>query len=233
MKKITRYSILTLLISGFSIASAHADAQSPKTLAERFSYGLGTKVAGDIGRMAGTLDADFFIRGLQDQLGGKKLLLTPDQVKSAISDFRQQQMQARKKEMQQQSSKNSAEGNTFLAHNKTLPGVVTTASGLQYKIMKPGHGAKPKATDKVKVHYRGTLLDGTEFDSSHKRGQPATFPLNRVIPGWTEGVQLMPVGSQYRFFVPSNLAYGKRGSPPKIGADATLTFDVDLLEIVH
>ena len=128
--------------------------------------------------------------------------------------------------------KNKIEGDAFLAENKNKEGVKTTESGLQYEVITAGEGSKPKATDQVSVHYVGTLIDGTEFDSSHKRGQPATFFLNRVVKGWTEGLQLMPVGSKYRFYIPSELGYGERGAGPKIGPNATLTFEVELLEIV-
>ena len=122
-------------------------------------------------------------------------------------------------------------GEKFLAENKTKEGVKTTPSGLQYKVLKEGSGKSPTATDTVVCHYRGTLLDGTEFDSSYKRGEPAEFPLNHVIPGWTEGVQLMKEGAKYQFFIPSNLAYGSRGAGGVIGPDATLIFEVELIKI--
>jgi len=125
----------------------------------------------------------------------------------------------------------SNKGEKFLAENKTKEGVITTASGLQYKVLTEGSGKSPTATDTVVCHYRGTLLDGTEFDSSYKRGEPAEFPLNHVIPGWTEGVQLMKEGAKYQFFIPSNLAYGSRGAGGVIGPDATLIFEVELIKI--
>ncbi|TAN48397.1 MAG: FKBP-type peptidyl-prolyl cis-trans isomerase [Methylococcaceae bacterium] len=126
---------------------------------------------------------------------------------------------------------NQQEGEAFLAANGKKPGIVTTATGLQYEVLTQGAGAKPSATDSVTVHYRGTTLDGNEFDSSYGRGTPATFPLNHVIAGWTEGLQLMPEGSKYRLFLPANLAYGARGSRPSIGPNATLIFEVELLKI--
>lgn len=128
---------------------------------------------------------------------------------------------------------NKTEGAAFLAENSKKEGVVTTASGLQYQVLTQGDGSKPAATDNVSVHYKGTTLDGKEFDSSYSRGAPATFPLNRVIPGWTEGVQLMPEGSKYRFYIPSDLAYGTRGAGRDIGPNATLIFDVELVKIVQ
>lgn len=126
---------------------------------------------------------------------------------------------------------NKQEGAAFLATNAKKPGVMTAASGLQYQVLTQGSGAKPSATDNVTVHYRGTTIDGKEFDSSYSRGAPATFPLNRVIAGWTEGLQLMPEGSKYRLFIPSNLAYGEQGAGPDIGPNATLIFDVELIKI--
>lgn len=139
---------------------------------------------------------------------------------------------SRPSKTQNPAERNRQEGEVFLRENATKDGVVTTASGLQYMVLEESDAEKPVATDQVKVHYRGTLLDGTEFDSSYKRGQPASFGLQRVIAGWTEGVQLMSVGSKYRFFIPSSLAYGQRGAGPLIGPNATLIFDVELLEIV-
>jgi FKBP-type peptidyl-prolyl cis-trans isomerase FklB len=127
--------------------------------------------------------------------------------------------------------KNKAEGEAFLAENKKKEGVKTTASGLQYKVIKPGKGKKPKSSDTVTVNYRGTLIDGTEFDSSYKRGQPATFQVSGVIPGWTEGLQLMEEGAKWQLFIPSNLAYGERGAGGVIGPNATLIFEVELLSI--
>jgi FKBP-type peptidyl-prolyl cis-trans isomerase FkpA len=129
------------------------------------------------------------------------------------------------------SDKNLQEGQQFLAENAKKPGVTTTASGLQYEVIKAGDGAMPGPTDKVTVHYKGSLLDGTVFDSSYGRGQTATFPLNRVIPGWTEGLQLMKAGSHYRFFIPSELAYGAYGAGARIGPNATLIFEVELISI--
>jgi FKBP-type peptidyl-prolyl cis-trans isomerase FkpA/FKBP-type peptidyl-prolyl cis-trans isomerase FklB len=145
-----------------------------------------------------------------------------------------QKLQAKREaEMQAAAQKNREEGEAFLAANKGKPGVETTASGLQYKVETAGNGPRPASTDTVKVHYTGTLLDGTKFDSSVDRGQPAQFALNAVIPGWTEALQLMPVGSKYTLWIPSDLAYGDRGTPGPIGPNATLKFEVELLEIVQ
>ncbi|OGJ89304.1 MAG: peptidylprolyl isomerase [Candidatus Raymondbacteria bacterium RifOxyA12_full_50_37] len=170
------------------------------------------------------IDFDAFVQGIRDTLEGKKTLLTPEQAMAIKTEFFQK-MQAEK------SQKNTSEGDLFLAENKKKPGIIITPSGLQYIILTAGKGPKPVATDKVVVHYSGTLIDGTEFDSSYKRGQPATFVLNQVIPGWTEAIQLMNVGAKYRFFIPSQLAYGERGAGPRIGPNATLIFEVELINI--
>ncbi|MBW2412326.1 MAG: FKBP-type peptidyl-prolyl cis-trans isomerase, partial [Deltaproteobacteria bacterium] len=146
-------------------------------------------------------------------------------------EFSRQVQESRQTQMAALSEKNRADGEAFLAANKNKEGVVTTASGLQYKVLKKGDGPKPQNNDRVSVHYRGTLLDGTEFDSSYKRGKPATFQVNGVIRGWTEALQLMNVGSKYQLFIPSDLAYGTRGAGRKIGPNSTLIFDVELLGI--
>jgi FKBP-type peptidyl-prolyl cis-trans isomerase FklB len=177
------------------------------------------------------IDPAIFSRGMKDALSGGKLLLTDDEMKVALTklqtDLRAKQEQA----MQKAGEINKKAGDDFLAQNKTKEGVVALPDGLQYKILKEGTGPKPAATDSVVCNYRGTLLDGTEFDSSYKRGQPATFPVSGVIKGWTEAVQLMPVGSKWQLFVPADLAYGNRGAGQDIGPNATLIFEVELLSI--
>jgi FKBP-type peptidyl-prolyl cis-trans isomerase FklB len=163
--------------------------------------------------------------GIKDALAGKPQL-TPDQIKEVMSAFEKDMEQKQK----QVGDKNKAEGAKFLEENKKKEGVKTTASGLQYKALKDGNGAQPKASDTVTVNYRGTLINGTEFDSSYKRGQPATFPVNGVIKGWTEALQLMKVGSKYQLFIPSDLAYGERSVSPDLAANSTLIFEVELLD---
>ena len=231
--KVTIIHLLVVILMGWlTIPSAHAGEKPLTTLKERFSYSLGLQTGSDIDQMKGKLDAAAFIRGIQDHLDGKKPLLTPGEIVKVKEAFQKIMREEIQKQVQALENKNRSEGTAFLTTNKKRKEVKTTASGLQYEILKPGFGPKPKATDKVKVHYRGTLLDGTEFDSSYKRKKPVSFALNRVIAGWTEGLQLMPVGAKYRLFIPAELAYGKRGAPPKIGGGATLTFDVELLDIV-
>src|SRR6266446_4502384 len=193
---------------------------------DKVSYSIGMNIGFNLSRQKVDVNPDILAAGIKDSLAGKPQL-TPEQVKEVMAQF-EKDMEAKQK---QAGEKNKTEGVKFLDDNKKKSDVKTTASGLQYKVIKEGTGAKPKATDTVSVNYRGTLIDGTEFDSSYKRGQPATFPLNGVIKGWTEGLQLMKPGSKYQFFVPSNLAYGERSVGPDIAANATLIFEVELLEV--
>jgi FKBP-type peptidyl-prolyl cis-trans isomerase FklB len=193
---------------------------------DKVSYSIGMNIGANLSRQKVDINPDILAAGIKDAIAGKTQL-TQDQVKEVMQQF-EKDMEQKQKES---GEKNKAEGAKFLEENKKKPGVKTTASGLQYKVEKEGTGPQPKATDMVTVQYRGTLIDGTEFDSSYKRGQPATFPLNGVIKGWTEGLQLMKQGGKYQFFVPSNLAYGERSVGPDIAANATLIFDVELLDV--
>jgi FKBP-type peptidyl-prolyl cis-trans isomerase FklB len=193
---------------------------------DKVSYSIGMNIGANLSRQKVDINADILAAGIKDAIAGKPQL-TQDQVKDVMQQF-EKDMEQKQKDA---GEKNKAEGAKFLEENKKKPGVKTTASGLQYKVEKEGTGPHPKATDMVTVNYRGTLINGTEFDSSYKRGQPATFPLNGVIKGWTEGLQLMKQGSKYQFFVPSNLAYGERSVGPDIAANATLIFDVELLDV--
>ena len=168
---------------------------------------------------------------INDTLSGAKPLMASDQVMAVQQEFSKTMQEKQMAEMKAESEKNTKEGSEFLAKNKSEKGVVTTASGLQYTILKQGTGAKPTATDIVSVNYRGTFIDGKEFDNSYTRGQPATFPVNGVIPGWTEALQLMPVGTKVKLFVPGNLGYGERGMGQQIPPNKTLLFEVELLSI--
>src|SRR5438045_8512624 len=178
---------------------------------DKVSYSIGMQIGFNLGRQKVDVNPDVLAAGIKDALAGKPQL-TSDQVKDVMAQFEKDMEQKQK----QTADKNKTEGTKFLEENKKKPGVKATASGLEYKSLKEGTGAQPKPTDTVTVNYRGTLIDGTEFDSSYKRGQPATFPLNGVIKGWTEALQLMKVGSKYQLFVPSNLAYGERAVSPEI-----------------
>ena len=193
---------------------------------EKVSYAIGMQIGFNLARQKVDINPDILATGIKDSIAGKPQL-TPDQVKDVMAQFEKDMEQKQK----QLGEKNKTEGAKFLEENKNKAGVKTTASGLQYKAEKEGTGAQPKATDMVTVNYRGTLIDGTEFDSSYKRGQPATFPVNGVIKGWTEALQLMKQGSKYQLFIPANLAYGERAMGPDIGPNSTLIFEVELQEV--
>jgi FKBP-type peptidyl-prolyl cis-trans isomerase FklB len=204
-----------------------------KTEMDKVSYSIGLQIGFNLVKQQEALkkqnvqvNTDSLISGVKDALAGKPQLTT-DQVRATLSAFEKDMAQKE----QAAAQKNTGEGEKFLAENKKKEGVKTTSSGLQYKVVKEGNGPQPKDTDTVVANYRGTLIDGTEFDSSYKRGQPATFPLNRVIKGWTEGLQLMKVGSKYQFFIPASLAYGEQQMGPDIGPSSTLIFDVELVGI--
>jgi FKBP-type peptidyl-prolyl cis-trans isomerase FklB len=206
-----------------------------KTQKEKFSYALGMntgkRMADSLNKQSVPFDAAILARGMKDALAGGKTLLTDEQAQAVLTEVRNELQKKQQEKQQEASAANKKEGEAFLAGNKTKEGIVTLPSGLQYKIMKEGTGPKPTASDSVVCNYRGTLINGTEFDSSYKRGQPATFPVNGVIKGWTEALQLMPVGSKWQLFVPADLAYGDRGAGADIGPDATLIFEVELLSI--
>src|SRR2546421_7992255 len=193
---------------------------------DKVSYSVGLQIGFNHSRQKVEITPDILAVGIKDALAGKPQL-NPDQIKEVMTNFEKDMEQKQK----QAGEKNKTEGAKFLEENKKKQGVKATASGLQYKVEKEGTGAQPKATDMVTVNYRGTLIDGTEFDSSYKRGQPATFPVNGVIKGWTEALQLMKVGSKYQLFIPSNLAYGERAMGPDIGPNSTLIFEVELQEV--
>jgi FKBP-type peptidyl-prolyl cis-trans isomerase len=177
------------------------------------------------------VDPAILSQGLKAAMAGGKTLLTPEEAQAALMEVQNDLRKKQQEKMQVASEANKKEGAAFLAANKGKEGVVTLPSGLQYKILKEGTGPKPTATDSVVCNYRGTLINGTEFDSSYKRGQPATFPVVGVIKGWTEALQQMPVGSKWQLFVPSELAYGERGAGGEIGPNATLIFEVELMSI--
>ena len=199
---------------------------------EQYSYAMGFDLGGSMKSLPTKIDEEQFVSGLKSALSGDKGLLSNEEVQGLKMEFIKKAQADKMASMKAEGEKNLKIGKDYLAANKTKEGVVETASGLQYKVITAGTGAKPAATDTVKVHYRGTTLDGTEFDSSYKRNAPAQFALNQVIPGWTEGLQLMPVGSKYEFTIPSPLAYGDRGHGPQIPPSSTLKFEVELLEIV-
>jgi FKBP-type peptidyl-prolyl cis-trans isomerase FklB len=218
-------------------AFAAEPAVSLQSDTDRVSYSIGTDIGTSLKKMGAEIDVDKLAAGLRDALAGSKLQLTPEEIATTMQTF---QTKAREKMMAQHKDagdKAVKEGADFLEANKKKDGVVVLPSGLQYKIIKQGDGVKPTASDTVKTHYRGTLVDGTEFDSSYKRNEPATFPVNcnasvnGVIKGWTEALQLMPVGSKWQLVIPSDLAYGPQGAGADIPPNAVLVFEIELLEV--
>jgi FKBP-type peptidyl-prolyl cis-trans isomerase FklB len=198
---------------------------------EKQSYAIGMNLGENLKTQNVDVDPNLLVRGIKDTLAGGKTLLTVDEEHATLMALQTVMRKASADRMQKASESNKKEGETFLATNKSKPGVVTTASGLQYKILQTGTGPKPTLTDMVSSNYRGTLINGTEFDSSYKRGEPTTFPVSGVIKGWTEALQMMPVGSKWQLFVPSALAYGDRAASAQIGPNATLIFEVELVSI--
>ena len=202
-----------------------------KTQKDKISYAIGMNVGASLHREAIDVDPNLVRQGLEDALAGDKTLLTEDEARATLGELQAGLRKKQQEKMQQAGEVNKEQGEAFLAANKEKNGVVTLPSGLQYEILTSGAGPKPTASDSVVCNYRGTLIDGKEFDSSYKRGKPTTFPVGGVIKGWTEALQLMPVGSKWRLFVPSELAYGERGTGTDIGPNTTLIFEVELLSI--
>jgi len=217
-----------LALSGTAFA---ADAPELKGDKEKISYSIGMDIGTNLKKQAIELDPDVMAKGIKDSYTGGKTLLTEEESRQVIQNFQKQVMAKQAETMKQAAEKNKAEGEKFLAGNAKKEGVKTLPSGLQYKELKAGTGKTPKATDTVTTHYKGTLIDGTEFDSSYKRGEPATFPVSGVIPGWTEALQLMKEGAKWQLFLPPALAYGERGAGREIGPNATLVFDVELISV--
>ena len=230
MKKSTAILILsaTALVGTATAQDSAADLDSLK---KRASYAIGMDIATNMKTQGVDLEGAILAKAITDVFAGNDPLLKPEEARAALQEF-SQNMQAKQAEMMEaQASKNVEAGKAFLEANKAKEGVKTTDTGLQYKVTKEGAGDKPGATSRVTVHYTVKLLDGTVFDSSVERGEPAKFGLNQVIPGWTEGLQLMTVGSKYEFWIPSALAYDERGAPPRIGPHSTLNFEVELISI--
>ena len=211
-------------------------AKSPAPLAlttekDKFSYALGMNLGTNLHKQSVPVDPNILLRGLKDALAGGKTAMTEDQARAALTEVQTEMRKKQEEQMKIAGEASKKEGEAFLAANKSKDGIVTLPSGLQYKILTQGAGPKPTTSDSVVCNYRGTLINGTEFDSSYKRGEPVTFPVSGVIKGWTEALQLMPVGSKWQLFVPSDLAYGERSPAPEIGPDSTLIFEVELISI--
>ncbi len=213
-----------------------AKSQHPLVLTtqkDKASYAIGMNIGAGLRRQSVDIDPSILERGLKDALTGSKPLLTDDEARAVLAALQTQMRQQAQQKMLAVGEANKKAGDAFLAANKSKEGVVTLPSGLQYKVLQQGAGPKPTASDNVVINYRGKLIDGTEFDSSFKRGQPATFPVGRIIKGLSEAIQLMPVGSKWQLYVPAELAYGDRGAGAEIGPNSTLVFDVDLLSIAQ
>jgi FKBP-type peptidyl-prolyl cis-trans isomerase FklB len=215
---------------GTTAKTGTAPALALKTGKDKFSYALGMNLGGSMKKQSVEVDPAILARGLRDALAGKTQM-TEDEARAAIMAVQTEMKKKMEDSRQAAGATNKKEGEAFLAANKAKEGVTTLPSGLQYKILTAGTGPKPTATDSVVCNYRGTLINGKEFDSSYKRGQPATFPVNGVIKGWTEALQLMPVGSKWQLVVPPDLAYGDRGAGADIAPGATLIFEVELMSI--
>lgn len=218
------------LISASTLTQAADPVKTLETDEQKVSYSFGLIFGKRMTNDLPNLDLSVFVQGVKDGFKGDPAQLTDAQIEEVLKNFQDSQRQAQLQEFEQLAEKNRLRGQTFLTNNKNKEGVVTLASGLQYKIIEAGSGAKPSEESIVKVHYSGSLIDGTVFDSSIERGEPVSFPVNGVIPGWTEALKLMPVGSKWNLYIPSDLAYGPGGNR-NIGPNETLLFEVELLDI--
>jgi FKBP-type peptidyl-prolyl cis-trans isomerase len=236
MKNLYRFvaaAIAFLPLMAWSADKAATPPPELKTSQDKLSYVLGREIGQGLSDSPSKIDLNIFMRGIQDTLNNRKSPITPEETEKVKAEFSAQMRDAQSKKMAAMADQNAKAEESFLAKNKSQKGVVTTDSGLQYQVIKEGTGEGIKETDKVKVHYRGTLIDGTEFDSSFARNQPAVFDVKGVIPGWTEGLQLMKFGGKYRLWVPSKLGYGARGAGRVIGPNSLLIFDVEPLELAN
>lgn len=225
--QITRIIAGGMLAATLSISAVAEELETPE---ERLSYTIGMDIGRSLSEQDMDIDLDLLVEALRATYAGEETLMTREEALAEREEFMEQRQQEMQAEQQEAAARNQEEGEAFLAENREKEGVVETESGLQYRVIEEGDGASPEASDQVTVHYRGTLIDGTEFDSSHARGEPASFALDQVVPGWTEGVQLMQEGATYEFFIPAELGYGEQ-APPSIGPNATLIFEVELLEV--
>lgn len=232
---LVKFKFLAIVLVLFAASQVRAqeteEATALKTQKERLSYAIGVNAAKNLKNMGSDLDLEVVIRALRDEYSGGELLISEKEIRDILTAYQKEMLEKQAAASKALAEKNKKEGDAFLAENKTKEGVVTLASGLQYKIIKEGEGNKPVDEDTVQVHYKGTLINGKEFDSSYKRGQPASFPLGKIIAGWKEGLKLMPVGSKWQLFIPPDLAYGTRGAGSAIGPNATLIFEVELIAI--
>ena len=227
---------LTALAASLTVFAGGVSAQALVTEKDKLSYAIGMNFGQSLKSIPDVqkeIDLAVLMRGVTASISASKTSLTEAEAGQILQAFSAKMQQKTQAVAKVEGTKNKTAGDAFLAANKAKAGVKTTASGLQYQVLTPGKGEMPKPNSQVKVHYRGTTIDGKEFDSSYARKEPASFPLNGVIPGWTEGLQLMNKGSKFKFVIPGNLAYAERGSPPNIGPNAVLVFEVELLEIMN
>ncbi|MEP6685834.1 MAG: FKBP-type peptidyl-prolyl cis-trans isomerase [Verrucomicrobiota bacterium] len=224
-------SLIVLATVALALTGFAQDKTQLKDTKDKVSYSIGLDIGRTFNKQKMDINLEVLQKGLKDGVSGAKALLTEDEVKQTMTAYSKEMQEKQTNANKEAAQKNAATGEVFLAENKKKEGIKTTASGLQYKVLKEGTGPTPKVSDSVTTHYRGTLIDGKEFDSSYKRGEPATFPVSGVIKGWTEALQLMKVGSKYQLFVPYALAYGERGAGQDIGPNETLIFEVELLGI--
>lgn len=237
MKTVTGVALMGLLSSVAVFAQEPASKATPPadpplaTLKDKASYALGLNIGRNLKKQSMEIDPAVLARGIQHALAGSAPQLTDDEIRQVFAEFQTQLQAAQAKRKKEQGEKNLKEGKAFLEENKTKEGVRTLASGLQYLVVAEGNGPMPKANDTVTTHYRGTLIDGTEFDSSYKTGEPTSFPVSGVIRGWTEALQRMKVGSKWKLFLPPELAYGEEGAGSDIGPNAVLVFEIELVAV--
>ncbi len=232
MKLVKFFLILLLIVTTVAAQNKNQKKAAMKTQEDSVSYAIGQNIGHSLKDPFMKINFDILYEGIKDALNGQSKL-PQEKMENVMNAFNQKMMAKRNQEMNLLKDKNKKEGDEFLTDNKKKEGVVTLPSGLQYKVLASGTGDFPKAADKVKVHYRGTLIDGTEFDSSYGRGEPAVFGVNQVIKGWTEALQLMKVGDKWMLYIPSELAYGENGAGQMIAPNSVLVFEVELLEIVN
>ena len=228
MKSVWMAVLAVLVIMGSAVGEEPVSLKSQK---DKISYIIGLDIGNNLKRQSADVDLDILSKGMKDALSGNKPLMSEDEIREVTTAFRQEMAKKQAEEVKKLAEKNKREGEAFLEENKKKEGVKTLASGLQYKVVTEGGGRSPKESDTVTVNYKGTFVDGTEFDSSYKRGEPATFPVNGVIKGWTEALPLMKEGAKWQLFIPPSLAYGEAGAGNAIGPDATLIFEVELISI--
>lgn len=228
MKLASLVLVAILLVAGHVWA---ADDVALKTQKDKLSYSFGANFGKNLKQQSIDIDPDIMMKGLKDGLSGNKTILTDQEMRDVMTAFQKEMVAKQAEQRKALGEKNKKEGDAFLAENKQKEGVKTLPSGLQYRVLKAGTGKSPKITDSVVAQYRGTLIDGTEFDSSYQRKEPPTFRVNGVIKGWTEALQLMKEGDKWQLFVPSDLAYGERGAGPLIGPNSTLIFEVELISV--